>query len=149
MKPLEEYNYIGRVKSMTYEDWKPILDLIPAIEKMKIYSVEVEPAREMDGVIELGSWREDDVVTEFLEAVYTIPIINDFNWGGWDEGRAMASNRNFDYDTVDIPTKCMLITAIVRNDRFCDGALVDTFEDGTILRILKSIDRQINSGRKL
>ncbi len=55
----------------------------------------------------------------------------------------MANDKNFDFDSVDIPTKCKLITAIVRNDRFCEGALVSAFESGLILKILKSIKRQL------
>ena len=46
---------------------------------------------------------------------------------------------------LDIPMKCKLITAIVRNDRFCEGALVSAFNSGLILNILKSIEKEINS----
>jgi hypothetical protein len=34
------------------------------------------------------------------------------------------------YNTIEIPTICKIITAIVRNNRFCDGALVSQFESG-------------------
>ena len=67
----------------------------------------------------------------------------DFDWGKWDEGREMAQNKDFDFDTVDIPTKCKLITAFVRNDRFCTGALAGAFTSGIMLRILKSIEKQL------
>jgi len=58
----------------------------------------------------------------------------------------MLNDKNFDFDSVDLVTKCKLITAIVRNDRFCEGALADTdladtFESGLILKILKSIQK--------
>ena len=72
-----------------------------------------------------------------------MPIIISFDWGAWEEGRELTSNDEFDFDTLDIPEKCKLITAIVRNDRFCDGALVSAFESGLISRILKSIEKQI------
>ncbi len=78
-----------------------------------------------------------------MQIVYRLPIIISFNWGAWEEGREIASNDDFDHDTLDLPTKCKLITAIVRNNRFCDGALVSAFESGLILRILKSIEKQI------
>ncbi len=52
-------------------------------------------------------------------------------------------NDEFDFDTLDIPEKCKLITAIERNDRFWDGALVSAFESGLISRILKSIEKQL------
>ena len=148
MNVLTEENYVERISSLTVEDWKPLLDLIPIIENVETFRTKTEPEKNEKDVIMLGGWREGPVVSQFLEAVYDIPIIIDFNWGSWDEGRSIASNPGFDYDTVDIPTKCKLITAFVRNDRFCEGALASNFEDGTILRILKSISRQFNSGSK-
>jgi hypothetical protein len=57
----------------------------------------------------------------------------------------MAGDENFDFDTVDLLTKCKLITAIVRNDRFCEGALVSAFNSGLILRILKSIKKDVSA----
>ena len=72
-----------------------------------------------------------------------MPIIISFDWGAWEKGREIASNDDFDFDTLDLPTKCKLITAIARNDRFCEGALVSSFESGLILRILKSIEKKI------
>jgi hypothetical protein len=55
----------------------------------------------------------------------------------------MVSDENFDYDSIDIPTKCKIITAIVRNDRFCSGRLIEAFESGMMLRVLKSIKREL------
>ena len=55
------------------------------------------------------------------------------------------NDKNFNFDSIDIPTMCKIITAIVRNNRFCDGALVSAFESGLILKILKSIKHQINA----
>jgi hypothetical protein len=66
-----------------------------------------------------------------------------FDWISWDEGKKMIENRNFNFDTINIATKCKLITSILRNDRFCDGALIEAFESGLILRILQSIEKQL------
>lgn len=56
----------------------------------------------------------------------------------------MAGDESFDFDSADLIKKCKLITAIVRNDRFCEGALVSAFESGLILKILKSIEKTVN-----
>jgi hypothetical protein len=55
----------------------------------------------------------------------------------------IENTENFDLDSIDTPAKCKLIMAIVRNDRFHEGALVSAFESGLIMKILKSIERQI------
>ena len=36
----------------------------------------------------------------------------------------------YEIDKINVITACQLITAIARNNRFCDGALVDFFESG-------------------
>jgi len=59
----------------------------------------------------------------------------------------MANNENFDFEATDLLTKCKLITAIVRNDRFREGALVSAFKSGLILKILKSIEKEVNTKR--
>lgn len=50
--------------------------------------------------------------------VYEILVMIDFDWPGWKEGRGMANDTDFDIDSVDIPTKCKVISAIVHNDVF-------------------------------
>lgn len=88
-------------------------------------------------------WVEEEVITRFRDIIYNLPVTVAFNYIEWDEGREMASEQDFDFDTIDVPTKCKIITAIMRNDRFCDGALISAFESGLMLALLKSIQRQV------
>jgi len=141
---LKEENYREVIESYTLEDWKPLLALIPEIENTKEFGRIVGGFRDENGVFQMPMWVEGIVIGKFIDVVYNMPIIISFKWYEWDEGREMGKS-GFDFDSVDIPTKCKLITAIVRNDRFCDGALVSAFESGIILRILKSIERQVKA----
>ena len=86
------------------------------------------------------------VVSRFLEIVYDIPIMISFDWGSWDDGERMVNDEKFDFDTIDLVTKCKVVTALVRNDRYCEGTLVSAFESGLILEILRSIEREISAG---
>ncbi len=129
---------------MTAEEWKPLLELIPLIEETDTFT-EAEAVSYTEGnIIQYRPPNEAPVISTFLEVVYQIPIIIDFHWSAWDEGRKLAGDPSTDYDSIDIPTKCKLITAFVRNNRFCDGVLASAFEDGTILRILKSIRKEVS-----
>ena len=78
-------------------------------------------------------------ITATMDVGYSAEIEAESEEEAWE----IACNDDFDHDTLDLPTKCKLITAIVRNNRFCDGVLVSAFESGLILRILKSIEKQI------
>ena len=134
---LDENNYKEQIHAFTQQDWKPLIELIPKVESTSKFG-----EWEEEGILSPYSI-EAPIVSQFLHIVYRLPIIISFDWGAWEEGREIASNDDFDHDTLDLPTKCKLITAIVRNNRFCDGALVSAFESGLILRILKSIEKQI------
>lgn len=145
---LDEKNCKDEINFFTHEDWQPLLALIPKIESTSSFGKWSEANKNEDGVVILPYCVPRPIVSQFLEIVYAIPIIISFDWGAWDEGRKMVSDENFDYDVTDLVTKCKLITAIVRNDRFCEGALVSAFESGLILKILKSIEKEVNAKRE-
>lgn len=144
MNVLRPDNYIEKINSYTEQDWQPLLELIPKIEKIDKFGDDSEAMKLLkQGIIDMNPYEEHPIVQQFRDVVYSIPIMIDFNWGAWDEGREMVSNEDFDYDTIDIPTKCKIITAIVRNDRFCSGRLIEAFESGMMLKVLKSIKKQL------
>lgn len=127
------------------QDWEPLLALIPKIENTATFGEWSGGTADEEGVIQFPYCVPVPIVSQFLEVVYAIPIIISFNWGAWDEGRKIANDDNFDLASTDLLTKCKLITAIVRNDRFCEGALVSAFESGLILKILKSIEKVVSA----
>jgi hypothetical protein len=146
VKPVEiltEDNYRKRIASYTKKDWQPLLDLIPEIERASGIGEMVGGKKDDSGVNQIPFRVESPVVSSFVRIVYEMPLIIGFDWPSWDEGWRILKDRDFDFDTIDIPEKCKLITSIVRSDRFNEGALVAAFKYGLILRILKSIERQI------
>lgn len=140
---LQEQDCADRINAYTVRDWQPLFALINKIETTSSFG-EWPELVEKDGIAQLTQCQPAPIVSEFLGTVYSIPIAICFDWGDWDEGRKIASDHNFDFDTIDLVAKCKLITAIVRNDRFCEGALVSAFESGLILKILKSIEKTVN-----
>ncbi len=140
---LNETNYIFKINSFSKKDWEPLLALIPEIENTNQFSEVKGGACNNNGVLTVPYNVPSAVVNRFSEIVYDLPIIIDFNWSAWTEGREMLKDRDFDFDSIDIPDKCKLITIIIRSDRFCDGALISAFNEGIILEILKSIKREL------
>jgi hypothetical protein len=132
------HEFPAHLDSMTKNDWQPLLDLIPELEKtMKFGKVEggekIEP-----GVFSMPYSNPSAVVWKFEQLAYEIGIVIDFPWMEWEEGRKLASADNLSIiDGLDLITCCKLITAILRNNRFCDGALVDFFESEVGLRVLR------------
>ena len=141
---LNEENYIGIINSYDRKYWKSLLDLIPEIEATKKFG-EMAGGEKDDGeIIQMPYYIESPVERRFQKSVGELGILISFDWPKWDDGRKIARNVEFDFDSIDIPTKCKLITAIIRNDRFCEGALIAAFDSGLILKILKSINKQLD-----
>jgi len=144
---LDENNYKEKIDAFTQQDWRPLLELIPKIESASKFGEWSGGKTDEKGISQFPYCIAAQVVSQFLQIVYRLPTIINFDWGAWKKGRKMASDEGFDFDTIDLPTKCKLITAIVRNDRFCEGALVCAFESGLMLKILKSMEKQITGAR--
>lgn len=131
------------IAKITREQWQQLFDLIPIISKTKIFAMDPPPIKTKEGLATWQVVQPVEVVNQFFYLVYEIGIIHMFDWGHWDEGRELLSNPKTDFNKLDIKTLCMLITAIVRNDRFCEGSLVSAFENGTILKLLKALKKKI------
>ena len=129
------------INSYTYSDWYPLLELIPQIEKTTSFEIIEDIKSKDEGTFTMPYCDPAPIVHQFLDVIHNIPVMIIFNWPDWNEGREMTAP-DFDFNSVDLVTKCKLITAIVRNDRFCEGALVSSFDSGLILKILKSIEVQ-------
>ena len=81
------------------------------------------------------------VVYRLIEILDQLNLLIDFDWPGWDEGRRLAASDSF--EGLDSITLLKLLTAIIRNDRFCDGALAAAFQHGIIEKILSQLKRNV------
>ncbi len=81
---------------------------------------------------------EHQAIGRFVELVYEDDWIIGFDWSSWDEGREIASDLTR-VANADMLTIRKLITALVRNERFCEGALQDAYERGLITAIILRI----------
>ncbi|MCK5820321.1 MAG: hypothetical protein KAH17_00480 [Bacteroidales bacterium] len=129
------------LSSLTLNDWQPLLDLIPDIEQSTTFGTLQGGDEVEDDVFSFPFYAPSPVVEKFEELCYKLGIIVDFDWPGWDEGRELASGDQSQIRNLDLVTSCKLITAIVRNNRFCDGVLVGAFESGLILSVLKRMQK--------
>lgn len=81
-----------------------------------------------------------DEVTSFVEAAYKRRwIMKDFNWGEWastDEATELRDNAaSLEMASPDQLAK--LLTTLIRQDRFVEGALINAFESGLMLGIVR------------
>ncbi len=63
-------------------------------------------------------------------------VLTDFDWPGW-HGTAEAQALRNDPSRATPRQLAQLLTVVIRQDRFVEGALLDAFESGLMLRILR------------
>jgi len=135
------------VNSLSRKDWENIFALIPEIEKTNNF-IEggglIEDPDDPDGYI-ITPVIEKKIVWELEDILDKFDLLIAFNWSNWDEGREIASNQ--DFENQDTITLLKLISAFIRNNRFCDGVLAEKFKDRSIERILNQIKNNIENGK--
>jgi len=141
----DEKELKDKIDALADEDWQPLLVLIPEIERTTTFGKMAGGGKDENGFIQMPYCVQAPIVSQFVKVAYDIPIVIKFDWSAWDEGREILGDETFDYDSIGLFAKCKLFTAILRNDRFCDGALVSAFESGVILKILKSMEKQVKA----
>ena len=73
---------------------------------------------------------------EVVQVAYDLGLVVPFAWPEWDEGRRLVAREAFDPGTLTWAQTVGLLTAKIREDRFCEGALAEVFEDRTVPRLL-------------
>ncbi len=132
---LPEKEMPAYLATLSPNDWKPLFSLIPSIQGKEGLGKWRSPRKE-NGAIILPHICFGKTELKFLKLVYRMQLIVGFNWSRWEQGRKLVKR---DVSDLDILTLLKLMTAIVRSDRYCEGALHAAIEGGVMLRILMAI----------
>ncbi len=74
----------------------------------------------------------------FMHLLYEVKFLVVFDWAKWEEGKEILSDFT-KIATVDLLTLRMLMTALLRNDRFCEGSFLSAIENGRIAAVLQQL----------
>jgi hypothetical protein len=91
----------------------------------------VEGKKNPDGSFTLGYYTFSDVVNEFLDAAQTFALAG-FDWVEWkssDHGRRLLTESNVVAQATEEDLR-KILTAYLRQERFCGGTLWNGFERG-------------------
>ena len=100
----------------------------------------VQPERQADGVFIMGYVVLSETARSFVAMLYDEQVVTGFDWPGWMEhrGNDLASNPTL-VAGASLEDCRRLLCALVRADRFSEGALLGSLEDGLIDTILGRI----------
>lgn len=87
----------------------------------------------------------NDVPSRIMKLLYELNLIISFSWMDWDEGRTLASDNDLSkLEGLPVHILIGLLTALARNDRFCDGAWGSAIEKGTVAKLLNELEKRLN-----
>lgn len=138
------HTHLSELKPHDYID---LFALIPAIETKTSFGKIVGGEKRIDGSFNAFNWLSDDVVNDFVRIIYDMDLVPVFNWRSWKkEFEVVLAQLKKNPQEIDTITICKCFTCMVRADRFCDGFLIELFENGTVLSLLKCLEERIAKG---
>lgn len=131
-------DWTDAIAKLSSEDWKQLEDKNAEIQSHTGSWGEIKGGdKNPDGSIQMPYADHNPLIYSLLYALDDKNLLIPFNWSEWHEGRDWYANTDeAKFDTLDQETALKLITAVVRNARFNEGALLRAFEDGDIPKII-------------
>jgi len=132
-----------KIRVLNQLEWAPLFELIPEIEATEQFGEMVGGEMLEDGTVKLPYFEPAEIVSVFAEVVISLDMVPGWNWVEWEDGDDILCNEDQDYEKLRVVILCQLLILIVRADEFDEGFMVSNFEDGTVLKILKALQRKI------
>ena len=124
---------------MTPAALRALAGFIPALRRPGFTAGEVRGGEEIGpGVLRAPFVSYEPIVDAFVETAYSQGwVLKDFDWPAWAKSAEARSLRDDEAAIGQASPEQLarLLTVFIRQDRFVDGALLDAFESGLILRI--------------
>ncbi len=127
------------LKNIPIEEWNKLFDLIPEIESTTVFGTVVQEP----GV--LGYMQDGPIVIKFHGIMHKLNLIQPFDWPGWQRGKDLLDDESTNFNELDTVTLCKMLTALIRSNRFVEGALVGNFETGIINKLIIGLKHSVEN----
>ena len=137
---------IEEFPKITEEQIDQLLAYLPYFEGEGPFGVWEEQEKTHPHIIGIPHINYDEKVCEFLLLLRQTGFQVVYDWPGWDEGREIISDPE-KIAKSDLLTLRKLMTALVRSDRFVEGAFMSAIADGKIGLLLRQLKTLKDEGR--
>lgn len=135
---------------MADPDLRILARFLPEFERADFSPGRWTGARDLEeGVFTMPYATLSSAALEFVQAAYDGEwVLRDFNWPEWNgTEEAKALNRDSNLLAKATPRQlAQLLTVFIRQDRFVEGRLLDAFESGHILAIVRRAAELLEGG---
>ena len=118
-----------------------LAEFLPFFEDPKFSFGHWDESKELSpDVIEIPCYSFSSVASEFIKVAYDLGwVIIGFDWPDWKE-TSEAKDFASDIRTISRATPeqlAKLLTVVIRQDRFCEGAIANAFECGFLTAVCR------------
>lgn len=118
-----------------------LAQFLPKLKQSNVKAGEwSEPCKSESGIFVMPHVNFGDVASGFVDAAYKHGwVLRDFDWVTWKDTKAARALWE-DAATVAGASPrelAQMLTVVIRQDRFVEGALLGAFESGLMLRIVR------------
>ena len=116
----------------------PLAAFLPALSSPAFQAGEWIGAEQQGDAIFMGSFELEPTAKRFVQTAYDYGWVIDFNWPEWnrtEESQALYHDPDL-LAHASVIQLAKLLTARIRIDRFCDGALAADFKSGLMMRVV-------------
>lgn len=95
-----------------------------------------------DGVLTLPWFDHGPLLSDFLDAASAHGLVVSFDWPGWlreDGGAALVGAPPEAMAGFTLEQVQRVATVLIRQDRFCEGALAEAFADGRMPALIRRL----------
>lgn len=126
-------------RKLTAEGIKKILEFLPKFQDAKFKPGKWHSSKQIDeNTLTFPYYEYSTSVSKFLQTLYAEGFIYPFDWGSWDYGVKLSRNPEL-VQKANLLTLRKLMTAHVRQDRFCEGHLASVFKNGLVVCLLERL----------
>lgn len=119
-------------EEITNESIQKLLEYLPYFVENNRFE-KIDDSGRVKGLMEYPEYTDE--VESFIKTVYATKFLVKFAWMKWDEGRQLA----YDSDKISkssLLTLRMLLTTLLRSERFSPGSFLEALEYGVVREIL-------------
>lgn len=138
--------FIKHLLSIPEESWDTLWALIPKIEKADQFG-RWEGVESMGVGLQMPYYVEGDIIESFLAIVQELGLLPVFDWINWAEGKKIVESADLRPEDHSFEDYCKILTVIIRGNRFNEGLVGNSFEQGLILKLLYAMKDKVQTGQ--
>lgn len=130
--------YAQRLRELTRQDWQLLKGALERVQTAESFGHWVPSVRLADASWQMPYAVLSSDVEELMRTWGALGLYIPFEWPAWAAGRALARDPG-ELEVATPAEAAMLIVAVVRSNRFIEGELLESFENGLIQRAVRRV----------